>query len=210
MRQIKRGHAIEVKQVSDAGDIEGYGSTFGNVDQGYDIVEPGAFEKTLEERGLPKMLWGHDFWEPPIGKWTKAKEDDFGLFLKGQINLDTQRGAEVHSNLKMGTLDGLSIGYLEKDADFANGVRHLKEIDLFEVSVVTFPMNELARVDAVKQKIEDGISKRELEHILQEAGMSRAQARKLIKHGHEGLYTRDAVDTSDDDELRAIVDKYFS
>lgn len=197
--QVKQGRAIEVKEVSAAGTITGYGSIFGNVDGGYDVVEKGAFDESLSKRGLPKMLWGHDLWEPPIGKWSKAEEDDTGLWLEGKINLDMQRGAEVHSALKMGTLDGLSIGYLPKDSDTTNsGIRHLKSVELFEVSVVTFPMNEEARVDAVKHLVEGGISKKDLERILRDAGFSRQQAKALIADGHDGLVPRDAKAEADE------------
>ncbi len=206
MRKMNHGCAIEVKTVNAAGELEGYGSTFGNVDLGFDIVEPGAFADSLKDRGLPKMLWGHDFFDPPIGKWTEATEDKTGLFLKGQINLDMQRGHEVHSALKMGSLDGLSIGFSVQDSDIdRRGVRHLEKVDLFEVSVVTFPMNEEARVDAVKQLVEKGVTERQLEKILRDAGFSRKQAMALVASGYDGLIARDAADEDDDDEFKELV-----
>lgn len=206
MKNVNIGRAIEIKSVADNGDIEGYGSTFGNVDQGYDVVEKGAFTDTLQKRGLPKMLWGHDFWEPPIGKWTDAEEDDRGLKLAGKLNLDMQRGSEIHSALKMGTVDGLSIGFIPVESDIAkSGVRHLTKVDLFEVSVVTFPMNEEARVDAVKHIVERGITERDLERILRDAGFSRTQAKGLIARGYDGILSRDANDDGvDDDGLREL------
>jgi len=189
-----RAFAVDVKDVTSEGQIAGYGSVFGNVDQGFDIVEPGSFDKSLETRGMPKMLFGHDMWEPPIGKWTKAGEDKDGLALEGSLNMDTQRGSEIHAGLKMGTLDGLSIGFLLKDSEVdKRGIRHIKEVDLFEVSVVTFPMNELARVDAVKQLVDDGISKRTLERILRDAGFTGAQAKALIAEGYNGIAPRDGL-----------------
>jgi HK97 family phage prohead protease len=208
MFEVNRGRAIEVKEVRDSGAIAGYGSTFGNIDQGFDIVEKGAFAESLEERGLPKMLWGHDFFEPPIGKWQKASEDEHGLLLEGKLNLDTQRGQEVHSGLKMQTLDGLSIGYLEKESDVdKRGIRHLKEVELFEVSVVTFPMNEMARVDTVKNRIAQGIGKVELEKVLRDAGFSRTQAKRFIAEGYSGIAPRDAGDFDADgiDELKKLI-----
>ncbi len=181
------GAAIEVKNLTEAGQIEGYGSTFGNVDQGYDVVEKGAFTESLAERGLPKMLWGHNMYEPPIGKWDEAKEDDNGLFVRGQINMEMQRGREVHSALKMGTLDGLSIGFMIKESDVAeSGIRFIKEADLFEVSVVTFPMNERATVTGVKS-IADDITERQFEGILRDAGFSKRQAMSIIARGYSGL-----------------------
>ncbi len=201
--QLQKGKtfAVEVKDVTEKGDIAGYGSVFNNVDGGYDVVEPGAFANSLKERGLPKMLWGHDFWDPPIGKWNQAKEDDHGLYLEGKLLLDTQRGKEVHAGLKAKTLDGLSIGYTIDDAEVSEaGIRHLKEIDLWEVSVVTFPMNELARVDAVKQLVEGGLTKRQLETILRDAGFTRGQAKALVADGYDGLIdARDALVGSAED-----------
>lgn len=206
MLTIKRGHAFEVKEVGDAGAIVGYGSVFGNVDAGHEVVERGAFAESLKERGLPKMLWGHEWFEPPIGKWNEAEEDKHGLLLHGQLNMSMQRGSEIHGALKMDTLDGLSIGYLEKVADEDDdGVRHLKELDLFEVSVVTFPMNELARVDSVKDRLLHGVTKRELATILRDAGFSRSQAEALVARGYDALAQSDSGDLGGDEDTAAAV-----
>lgn len=209
--QIKQGSPFRVKEVGDSGAIVGYGSVFGNVDAGYDVVEQGAFADSLEERGLPKMLWGHAWFDPPIGKWTKAEEDDHGLLLHGEINMKMQQGAEVHAALKMDTLDGLSIGYLEQESTTdKGGVRHLEKLDLFEVSVVTFPMNELARVDSVKDRIGHGVTKRELASILRDAGFSRLQAEALVARGYGGLTQSDSGDQDDDgDQAAAVIGNLF-
>ncbi len=199
MLQKGQAFGVEIKDVSSKGDVAGYGSVFNNVDQGYDVVEEGAFANSLKERGMPKMLFGHDYWSPPIGKWNEAKEDDHGLYLEGSLNLKSQMGSEVHAGLKMGTMDGLSVGFLMKDYDIAeSGIRHIKEADLLEVSVVTFPMNELARVDAVKNRVQQGISKRELEWILRDAGFTRAQAKAFIARGFNGLTQCDAAVEDED------------
>lgn len=199
MLQKGQAFGIEIKDVTTKGDVAGYGSVFSNVDQGYDVVEEGAFADSLKNRGMPKMLFGHDYWSPPIGKWNTAKEDEHGLYLEGTLNLKSQMGAEVHAGLKMGTMDGLSVGFLMKDYDIAeSGIRHIKEADLLEVSVVTFPMNELARVDAVKNRVQQGISKRELEWILRDAGFTRTQAKAFIARGFNGLTQCDAVDGLDE------------
>lgn len=199
MFEVKRGRAIEVKEVSNSGTLVGYGSTFNEVDLGYDVIEPGAFAKSLDERGLPKMLWGHDFMEPPIGNWTKAEEDKRGLYLEGRLNLDMQKARDVHSALKNKSVDGLSVGFIPVEDEIAkSGVRFIKEAQLYEVSVVNFPMNESARVDAVKTLISSGkITKAQLETILRDAGLSRAQAKALIAEGYDGLIQRDAGDDVD-------------
>jgi HK97 family phage prohead protease len=126
---------LEIK-LANSGEISGYGSTFGNVDLGGDIVAPSAFAKSLAEHAAektkPAMLWQHDLREP-IGVWTDAREDGKGLLLNGKLTLDTRRGAEARALAKDGAL-ALSIGYQTIDADFANGNRIIKEARLFEVS----------------------------------------------------------------------------
>lgn len=195
MLNVKQGRAIEVKSVSETGAIMGYGSTFGEMDRGYDVMEKGAFAKSLEQR-TPKMLWGHDFKEPPIGNWVDAKEDDHGLLLRGQINLDMQKGREVHSALKNKSVDGLSVGFIDIVSEISEaGVRHIKEVELFEVSVVTFPMNESARVDAVKALVDSGqITKRQMEGLLRDVGLSVKQAKALLAGGFDELVSRDEHD----------------
>ncbi len=188
---MQYGHAVEVKSVEEAGVISGYGSVFNNRDQGGDVVLAGAFAESIKGR-QPKMLWGHDFFEPPIGRWTEVREDDRGLFVKGQLNMDSQRGREVHSALKMKAVDGLSIGYITKDFEDKDDRRELKSVDLFEVSVVNFPMNELASVDDVKAAFAAGMTTRQLECILRDAGFTRSQAKALIADGGKALVTRDA------------------
>lgn len=181
--------AFELKAVTDAGQVSGYGSVFGNVDQGGDVVEKGAFDTSLKARGMPVMLWGHDVFAPAIGVWEEAKEDRRGLFLKGVINLKSQTGAEVHEALKMGAISGLSIGYREQESDTDDqGVRHLKSVELFEVSFVNFPMNVEARVSSVKQRIEEGrMTKRDAEALLREAGFPRRWAKAILADGYAGL-----------------------
>lgn len=186
---------FELKNTDDTGAVQGYGSVFGNVDQGGDIVAKGAFSESLTER-LPKMLWGHDAFSPAIGVWTGAKEDDHGLLLDGKINMQSAMGQEVHASLKMGAVDGLSIGYWTKDSDTdRRGITTLKKVDLLEVSFVNFPMNIEARVDAVKSKVLAGtFTKKELETILCDAGLSRSQSRAVVSKGFAGLKQCDAVD----------------
>ncbi len=149
---------LDIKSVTEEGVFTGYASTFGNQDQGRDIVMPGAFAKSLSRRPAAKvkMLRGHDTGEP-IGIWTDLKEDRKGLKATGRIILETSRGRETYALLKAGALDGLSIGFrtIKDRLDRAKGVRHLEEIDLAEISVVTFPMNTQATVTAVKSTDHD-------------------------------------------------------
>lgn len=180
------------------GVVEGYGAVFGNIDFGGDVIAQGAFEKTISGiaasgRKLP-MLWQHDGYNP-IGVWDVLKEDDVGLYVKGTVLINTRQGADAYEMLKAGAVTGMSIGYSARDysRDEKTGVRTLKQLDLFEISLVTFPMNDQARVDNVKTKIEDGElpTEREFEKFLRDAGFSKANAVTIAGHGIRGLL-RDA------------------
>jgi len=131
-------------------DIEGYGAVFHTRDLNGDIIEPGAFAKTLAAKPDIKMLYQHAA-ETPIGRWTSFTEDAIGLFVTGEILLSSARAREVHALLAGGAIDGLSIGYQTVRArkkSRASG-RRIIEADLWEVSVVTFPMAPGARVTFV-------------------------------------------------------------
>jgi HK97 family phage prohead protease len=148
---------IKLQTTDDEGTIEGYGNTFGNIDSYGDIVEPGAFTKTLADRGdKVKLLWQHDATQP-IGVWDSLQEDKTGLAVKGRINLKTQRGREAHELLKMGALDGLSIGFIpvRSEVEKSTGINRIKEAKLFEVSLVTFPANEQSTITAIKQAFDN-------------------------------------------------------
>ena len=136
------------------GTIEGYASLFGAVDQARDMVMPGAFTKTLKERGLRKipMLVQHDPAEP-VGVWLELTEDFRGLFARGKLIPDVRRASELLALLRAGAVDGLSIGYRTQRGviEPRTRVRKLYQVDLWEISIVTFPLLDGARVAAVKQ-----------------------------------------------------------
>lgn len=161
---------LEAKAISDEGEFEGYASTFGNSDLHGQAVIAGAFTKSLGRRpaGKVKMLRDHDSAEP-IGVWTELKEDGRGLRAKGRLILETLRGRETHALMKAGALDSLSIGYrtIKDTIDQAKKVRLLHEVDLLEISVVTFPANPKAAVQAVKGNDPDRA--RELVRAIQRA-----------------------------------------
>lgn len=125
--------------------IEGYASLFGARDQGGDTVARGAYADSLGQRRAVKMLWQHDPTRP-IGVWEEIREDARGLWVRGRILADVQDGREALALLEAGAIDGLSIGYRTVRAEKAEGGRRLLQIDLWEVSVVTFPMLPEARV----------------------------------------------------------------
>ena len=143
---------LKIKSVSETGEFEGYGSVFGVEDSYSDVVVKGAFQKSLaqwaEKGRLPSMLWQHKMSEP-IGIYTEMKEDDHGLYVKGRLLIDGDDLAKrAHAHAKAGSLGGLSIGFILKDWEYDSqkGVYLLKEIDLWEVSLVTMPANDEARI----------------------------------------------------------------
>lgn len=173
------GFPLEIKapDLSEAGTIAGYASTFGNTDRGGDIVLPGAFRKSIQAhhdaKSAPVMLWQHRS-DMPIGRWTAMREDSKGLRVEGKINLDVQAGREAHSLLKSGAIGGLSIGFMTKKADRdKSGARRLVELDLHEISVVSLPMNPAAQVTGVKSLSLAS----EIEQLIRARGFPRSQAK---------------------------------
>ena len=207
---------LQIKRLSDR-EFEGHGSIFGNEDLGGDVVMPGAFKRSLAQhrkaKSLPQMFWMHDPSRVP-GKWTSMGEDENGLVVKGVL-ADTPLGNEIHTLLQMDAVKGLSIGYQTIDQDFDDeGRRLLKEVELWEVSVVSLPMNPLAQVTHAKSQLsavgEYVPTLKEFERILREAGCSRTVAKNLV-HNMTTEKQREAVISddvdlreADDDEIAAI------
>lgn len=131
--------------------ISGYASLFGVPDDASDVVVRGAFRRSLNERGIQgiRMLWQHDPGRP-IGIWDEAREDRLGLRITGRLLAGTAAGREAAVLVAAGALDGLSIGFRTRSArrDPATGLRRIFDIDLWEVSLVTFPLHPGARIDA--------------------------------------------------------------
>ncbi len=181
-----RAYALQIKAAGDDGSVEGYGSVFGVRDYYDDVIANGAFLESLKAHKaadtMPAMLWQHDAGQP-IGIWTDMVEDQRGLRIVGKLALETVKGKEVHALLKMGAINGLSIGFHSKQwaYDRDTEVRTLTEIDLWEVSLVTFPANEKARVTGVKAADLAGITTiRQAEQALRDAGLSVDAAKALI------------------------------
>jgi len=166
------------------GQIEGYGSVWDVEDWYGHVIRKGAFAETLEKAKAdgraPAMLWQHRASEP-IGVWDEMREDATGLYVRGRL-ADTAQGRDVRTLLSLGALDGLSIGYTASKwtIDEKTDIVELLEVDLWEVSPVTFPANERARVTEVKS---GGPTERELERALRAAGCSRASAKQILAHG---------------------------
>jgi len=175
---------FEIKAVNADGTVEGYGSVFGVRDNYDDVISKGAFVQSLKDHKaagtMPAMLWQHDA-DKPIGIWTEMIEDEKGLRIKGQLAMETVKGKEAHALLKMGALNGLSIGFMSKEwaYDRDTEVRTLTAIDLWEVSLVTFPANEKARVTNVKSADELQAPK-DAEKVLRDAGFSKSDATAFV------------------------------
>lgn len=181
--------------VDDNGTFAGYGSVFGNVDSYDEIVAPGAFAKSLQaikDSGDPlPVLWQHNP-DEPIGGYSELSEDERGLKVSGFLLKDeVAKAAEAYALMKARVVKGLSIGYYVRDDSFdqKTGIRTLKELDLREISVVTFPANEEAQVDNVKNAVRCMLKSgqvpniRVFEDFLREAGFSKSQAVAIANGG---------------------------
>jgi uncharacterized protein len=215
---------LEIKQLNDR-EFSGHGSIFGNVDLGGDIVAPGAFKRSIAQHrksgGLPAMFWQHDP-SRVAGKWLDMSEDREGLKVRGVL-ADTPLGNEIHTLLKMEAVKGLSIGYRTLDQDFdKDGNRLIKEAELWEVSVVSLPMNPLAQVAHVKSQLsaagEYVPTPREFERILREVGCSHSVSKRIVAKMFDDEEARDESinvtitasatrDESDEEEAIALAAK---
>lgn len=199
--------------------FSGYGAVFGNIDSHDDVIAKGAFKDTLRDYAksgrMPKMLLHHGMGfgaldAIPVGTWTKMEEDNVGLYCEGQLfALNTERGQYIHEGLKAGVLDGLSIGY--KALDFTYGMkqgdprRTLKKVRLDEVSILTVPSNDKARISGVKSAADYTPQDwRALEAVLRDEGLSRSDAVKAVS-GFKSYLQRDAgvSETAPRDETAA-------
>ncbi len=173
--------ALEVKVEAESDDfltISGYGAVFGNMDSHGDVIQPGAFNGSIASGRKVKMLWQHDP-NQPIGVWDEMREDENGLFVKGRISTKAAKGQEAAELVKMGAIEGLSIGFRTKadEYDHDNNVRKLKEVELWETSVVTFPSNQLANIYAMKSA--ENMDKRDLERAFKDMGYSNSMAKAM-------------------------------
>lgn len=188
-----RDFQLEVKaaDIGDDGSFAGYGSVFGVVDSYNEIVAPKAFKGSLAELRAKKrkvpVLWQHNQ-AAPIGVYDELSEDATGLKVSGRLLIDdVAQAREAFALMKAGAVTGLSIGYWVRKSSYdeKTGIRTLQELDLVEVSLVTFPANDEARVDAVKMKLAHGElpTLPEFERFLREAGFSKTKAAVIAAHG---------------------------
>ena len=183
-----------IKQDEQFGFFEGYASTFGNMDKHEDIIESGAFLQSLNDKKPSdiKMFWNH--WSDNlIGSYLELKEDNKGLYVKGRINLMVEKGREAYALLKAGDLDRMSIGFRIKEANDNpdEDIRIIKKVDLFEISLVPIPANDLAEVVDVKS-LDEIKTIKDVEAFLKSKGFSNNGSKKLISIVKEAALQRDA------------------
>jgi hypothetical protein len=168
-----------VKAVEEGLEISGYASLFGDTDKGGDVVAPGAYGASLKAMAAEgrriKMLWQHEPGQP-IGVWDEVREDAKGLWVKGRILASVEKGREAKALIEAGAIDGLSIGYRTvKASRTEGGKRLLSELELWEVSLVTFPMLPSARVGAKGDLLPLGPVLREMAAVFEGARVALAR-----------------------------------
>ena len=211
---------LDFKCINEDGSFEGYASLFGQKDMGGDIVVKGAFASSLEKRGAAgiRMLFQHDPSEP-IGVWRDIIEDERGLFVRGQLLPQVARSREILALMREGAIDGLSIGFrtIRGKSDRKSGTRRLLEVDLWEISIVTFPMLPQARISAVKEARISAVKEarisstkssslptmREFERwLVRDAGFTRSNARAIIHSGFKNLASKQ--DAAGDENMQLV------
>lgn len=208
-RKLLTIEAAEFKFDEKAGVISGYASTFNGVDSYGDTIAPGAFAETLEKRERPvRMRWNH--FGPVIGKWTELRENQRGLFVKGELTPGHSVANDVKASLSHGAIDGLSIGFYPKEyeMDEDNKRRTIKSVDLVEVSVVEEPADLRARVTQIKSAIEEAKSLADFETVLRDAGLSRSAATLLVSRMKAVLQGELAEETKAA-EIAAVIQRYL-
>lgn len=172
--------SAQFKFNGESGEFEGYASVFDGVDSYGDTIKAGAFRKTLENRERPvRMRWNH--FGPVIGKYVELMEDSKGLFVRGQLTPGHSVAEDVKASLKHGAIDGLSIGfYLDDYEDKPGGGREIRGLRLVEISVVEEPADLGAKIENMKSAIDEAQRLADIELILRDAGLSRAEATALV------------------------------
>ena len=190
---------LDTKAITEDGQIEGLAAGYGNVAAGGDVIVPGALARSLKGRTSVPMLMYHDQTRP-AGIWTDFAESRDGLIVKGHLSLSSQIGQEAHALVRDGAIGGLSIGYKTIREQIVGKTRQLLELALYEVSLVTIPMNERAVITSVKSLVEDGRlpTLPEFENFLREAGFSKSQATAIAGKGLAQLFRSESGSTPSD------------
>ena len=192
----------EIKAKDSGWTFEGYASKFGGVDSYNDTIEKGAYEKTLQERAMPVfMRFEHNVGMLPPGKWKEVKEDNTGLFVSGELTKGMSLSTDIKAAMEHGTLQGLSIGYRipKGGAEEKEGIRHLKQIDLVEISIVQNPADTGAMITGMKAEIETLDGLKEFEYFLRDVGDFSAAAAKCYISRLKSFIERDVSKERDEE-----------
>lgn len=217
MKYKRRSYQFEAKEISAKGEFSGYLSVFHTIDAYKERVMPGAFEDTLRDwkaKGrLPPILWQHRAAEP-LGPYTKMHEDTKGLYVEGELMVDEIPQAAIARTLMIKkVVTGQSIGFetIVDQYDKETGIFSLIRLNLWEGSIVTFPANVDAQVEAVKSMLGEGKmpSLKEFEEALRDVGFSRTQAKAIVGHGYAGLL-RDAESRPTAPDAKSVLDEVFA
>lgn len=173
--------------IDEKGVFTGYVSVFNGVDSYGDTIAPEAYDYVLEEiksgrAPMPKLFFNHDKWDAPIGKWLALEKDQKGLFGKGQVNLNIERGKEIYECMKFGSVDGLSVSILVVDYDETAEQRTIKSIKAMrEISIVTYPADNDARITDIKSAVSEYNSLKDIEKLLRDvANFSKTDATAIV------------------------------
>lgn len=216
MKRKVRDFAFEVKEISESGEFSGYASVYDVVDVYREVVARGAFDKSLNKwksKGrLPPSLWQHRAAEP-LGPHTLMREDEKGLYVEGKLLVDeVARAREARALMKAKAVGGMSIGYnvIVDEYNKETQLLTLKEVDLWEVSIVTFPANEAAVINDVKHQFGDKLpTVREFEGYLRDVGFSIAHAKAIASQGL-GRLLRDADSRNGEGvDVKTMLDDVF-
>jgi HK97 family phage prohead protease len=175
------------------GQFEGYASKFNGTDSYGDTILPGAFAQTLAQHAPAKMFINHKAWDLPVGKWLEIREDEIGLFVRGELTIGMAAADDLFAAMKHGTIDGMSIGFMlsRDDYEWKEGMdgRIIKRVSmLVEISVVTFPADGDARIeaDSVKSALTSIQNAQDLESFLRDSGsFSKAMATAIVERAQE-------------------------
>lgn len=204
---------LEFKEVTEAGTFTGYASVFDTVDWYGDRVAKGAFKKNIADwrrkKAMPPLLWQHNS-SQPIGVLTSMAEDDTGLYVDGKLLLQLTQGAEAHVLIKEKVIRGMSIGYMTRDDSYdqVDGIRTLKQVDVWEVSIATFPANEDALIDEVRSVLESGglPTAKQFERVMREEfKFSRSMAKAITCGGLTQFLRQDAASSAQVQDIVAAI-----
>ena len=197
------------KMDNNTGEFTCYGNIKGNIDHARDRTLDGAYQKSIEQHmkngTMPKMFWMHNAHSIPVGKWIEMREDEKGLFMRGKLFTKSPEAIAIHEAASEGALDSFSIGYIEVDSKYnsSHGCNDLIELDIKEVSWVTFACNEASLLQSIKSHMDDGElpSKAELRELFKTTGwFSKRQVERITS-------AYNPADDNSEGEIKALLEK---